>query len=79
MRMMARAIATLRNLVGWAENKLHDRYCPCGCGFPEDGDTQATRIVVPEPFPEGYDRNREATPHVCETSRCWQDCRDARP
>jgi hypothetical protein len=54
--MMARVIATLRNLLGWAENKAHERYCPCGALSSEPvGDTVATRLV-----PEEYDQNREA-------------------
>ena len=58
--MMGRAIATLRgkvrNLLVKVADRTHDRFCPCGCGFPEDGDTRATRIVVPG----SYDQNHEA-------------------
>lgn len=76
--MMARVIATLRgklrNLVVKAENKAHDHYCPCGALSSEPvADTVPTQVVL-----EQYDQNREATPHVCETSRCWSECHGAR-
>lgn len=73
MRILARVRATLKNILWALENKTHDRYCPCGALSSEPvEDTVPTRLV-----PDEYDQNREATPHVCETSRCWQECHGA--